>query len=79
LIFAQNPDPSSNDHLLDIELITISERLCHFMMHEFISSKGRYHQDSGHMASNLALCDWAGESQSKLHIVKEHFEHYLAV
>jgi hypothetical protein len=79
LISARNPDPSSNDHLLDTELITISERLCRFMMHEFISPNGRYHQDSGHVANNPALCDWAGESQSKLRIMKEHFEHYLAV
>jgi hypothetical protein len=49
------------------------------MMHEFISSKGRYHQDNDHIADNLAPCDWAGESQSKLYIVKEHFEHYLTV
>jgi hypothetical protein len=62
LIFAQNPDPSSNDHLPDIELITISERLCRFIMYEFISPKGMYHQDSGHMADNPTLCDWAGES-----------------
>jgi hypothetical protein len=79
LIFAQNPDPSSNDHLLDIELAKISERHCHFMMHEFIPPKGIYHQDSGRMANNPALCDWASESQSKLRIVKEHFEHYLPV
>jgi hypothetical protein len=49
------------------------------MMHEFISPKGKYHQDSDHMANNPTLCDWSGESQSKLRIVKEHFEHYLAV
>jgi hypothetical protein len=49
------------------------------MMHEFISPKGSYHQDSGHMADNPALCDWVGESQIKLRIVKEHFEHYLAI
>jgi hypothetical protein len=79
LISAQNPDLSSNDHLSDTELITILERLCGFMMHEFMSPKGRHHQDSGDMANNPALCDWAGESQSKLRIVKEHFEHYLAV
>jgi hypothetical protein len=79
LISALNPDPSSNDHLPDTELITISEILCRFMMHEFISPKGRYHQDSGHIADNPALCDYASESQSKLHIVKEYFEYYLAV
>jgi hypothetical protein len=64
---------------MDDKLITILERLCLFMMHEFISPKGRSHQDSGHMADNPALCNWSGESQSKLHIVKEHFEHYLAI
>jgi hypothetical protein len=49
------------------------------MMHEFISPKDRYHQNSGIIADNPALCDWAGESQSKLRIVKDHFEHYLAI
>jgi hypothetical protein len=79
LISTQNPDSSSNDHLPDTELITILERLCRFMMHEFISLKGKYHHDSGHMADNPTLCDWAAESQSKLRIVKEHSKHYLAV
>jgi hypothetical protein len=79
LISTQIPNPSSNDHFPDTKLITISERLCRFMMHEFISPKGSYHQDSGHMADNPALCDWVGESQIKLRIVKEHFEHYLAI
>jgi hypothetical protein len=49
------------------------------MMHEFISPNHRYHQEGGHIADNPALCDWAGESQSKLRIVKEHFEHYVVV
>jgi hypothetical protein len=49
------------------------------MMHELISSKGGYHQDGGHIADNLAICDCVSESQSKLLIVKEHFEHYLVV
>jgi hypothetical protein len=49
------------------------------MMHEFISPKDRYHQDSGHIADNPALCDCADESRSKPRIVKEHFEHYLVV
>jgi hypothetical protein len=49
------------------------------MMHEFISPKGRYHPDNGHMADNAALCHWAGESQDKLRIVHKHFEHYLGV
>jgi hypothetical protein len=47
------------------------------MIHEFISPKGRYQNDSGHMADIVALCDWAGESQSKLCIVRDHFKHYL--
>jgi hypothetical protein len=78
LIFAQNPDPPSI-HLPEEQLITIYERLCHFMMHEFISPKCRYHLDNGHIANNVALCDWAGESQDKLRIVHKHFEHYLGV
>jgi hypothetical protein len=49
------------------------------MMDEFISPKGRYHNDSGHMADNPILCDWVGESQSKLRIVHDHLEHYLGV
>jgi hypothetical protein len=47
------------------------------MMHEFISPKGRYHPDNGHMADNVVLWHWAGESQDKLRIVHKHFEHYL--
>jgi hypothetical protein len=78
LIFAQNQDPPSI-HLQEEQFITIFERLYRFMMHEFISSKGRYHLDNGHMADNVALCDWAGESQDKLRIIHKHFEHYLGV
>jgi hypothetical protein len=48
-------------------------------MHEFISHKGMYHPDNGHMADNVALCNWAGESQDKLCIIYKHFEHYLGV
>jgi hypothetical protein len=49
------------------------------MMHEFISFKGRYHPDNGHMADNAALCNWAGEPQDKFCIVHKHFKHYLGV
>jgi hypothetical protein len=49
------------------------------MMHVIISPEGKYHNDSGHMADSPALCDWASESQSKLHIIRDHFEHYLGV
>jgi hypothetical protein len=42
-------------------------------------TKVRYHADNGHMADNAALCDWAGESQDKLRIVRQHFEQYLGV
>jgi hypothetical protein len=74
LIFAQNPDLPSI-HLPETQLITIFEILSDFMMHEFISPKGRYHADNGHMADNATLCDWVGESQEKLHIVRQYFEH----
>jgi hypothetical protein len=49
------------------------------MMHEFISPKGRYHPDNGHMTDNVALCDWVGESQDKPRIIHDYFEHYLGV
>jgi hypothetical protein len=75
LIFCSEP----GIHLPEYQLITISKRLCCLMMHEFISSKGRYHPSSGHMADNVALCNWAGVSQDKLCIVHQHFEHYLGV
>jgi hypothetical protein len=29
------------------------------------------------MADNAALCDWAGDGQDMLHIVRDHFVHYL--
>jgi hypothetical protein len=60
-----------------MQLIIISERLCCFMMHEFISPKGRYHPHHGHMSDNAALCDWASDGQGMLCIVHDHFEHYL--
>jgi hypothetical protein len=47
------------------------------MMHEFISPKGKYHPQHGHMANNVALWDWAGDGQGKLRIAHEHFVHYL--
>jgi hypothetical protein len=49
------------------------------MMHEFITPKGRYHQDNGHMANNSTLYDWDGESQDKMRIVHQHFKHYIGV
>jgi hypothetical protein len=49
------------------------------MMHEFISPKGRYHPNNGHMADNATLCDLVDESQDKLCIVHKHFKHYLGV
>jgi hypothetical protein len=49
------------------------------MMHEFISPKDWYHNNSGDMADNPAPYDWAGESQSKLRIIRDHFKHYLGV
>jgi hypothetical protein len=78
LIFAQNQDPPSI-YLWEEQLITLSERLCRFMMHEFIPPKGRYHPDNSHMADNAALCNWTGESQDKLRIIHTHFKNYLGV
>jgi hypothetical protein len=76
LNFGKNRDPTSI-HISEQQLITISERLCRFMMHQFISPKGLYQQKPTLMSDNAALCDWAGEGQDMLRIVHEHFLHYI--
>jgi hypothetical protein len=42
----------------DEELLTIPSRLCHFLMHEYISSRGVFHIPNDHMAQFPALCDY---------------------
>jgi hypothetical protein len=77
LIFAQIPDPPSI-HLPKTQLITISERLPLHDAWVYIGQR-QVSPINGHMTDNAALCDWAGESQDKLHIIHQHFEHYLGV
>jgi hypothetical protein len=74
-MFDHNLNPLSI-HISEEQLLTISKRLCRFMMHEFISPKVLYQQPS-HMGDNTALCDWTGIGQDKLCIVHDHFLHYL--
>jgi hypothetical protein len=38
--------------------MTILARLCHFLMHEYISPRGAYHTLDGYMAQFLALYDY---------------------
>jgi hypothetical protein len=47
------------------------------MMNEFLSPKGKYQPPRAHMVDNVALCDWASIGQEQLHIVHDHFLHYL--
>jgi hypothetical protein len=53
--FVQKPNLPSI-HLSDEVVMTISERLYHFMVYEFISPEGKYHK-SGHMVGYVDLCD----------------------
>jgi hypothetical protein len=36
----------------------VLSRLCHFLIHEYISPRGRFHIPNGHMAQFPALCDY---------------------
>jgi hypothetical protein len=51
--------------MLDEELLTISSRLCHFLMREYISPRERFHIPDGHMAQFPALCDYMEQGQAK--------------
>jgi hypothetical protein len=42
----------------DEELLIILSKLCHFIMHEYISPHGRFHIPNGHMTQFSALCDY---------------------
>jgi hypothetical protein len=45
----------------DEELLTISSRLCHFLMHKYILPHGVYHIPDGHMAqfpAKLSSGNW---------------------
>jgi hypothetical protein len=60
-----------------MQLLSVPQRLCRFMMHVFILPKGRYRPQHGHVANNDALCDWDGIGQQQLRFVHDHFLHYL--
>jgi hypothetical protein len=48
-LFVQAP-ATSKGHLSDKELLSVPSRLCHFLMREYISPRGRFHIADGHMA-----------------------------
>lgn len=73
LWFAQ-PCSRPTTHLTDDNLLTVSYRLCRFMMRKFISTGGSYHVKDGHMAQFSDLCDWAGEGQASLREIHEKFD-----
>jgi hypothetical protein len=49
----------------DEKLPTISSRLCHFLIREYISPRGRFHIPNGHMTQFLALCDYIEQGRAK--------------
>jgi hypothetical protein len=48
---------TSKGHLTDEQLMTIILRICHFLLHEYISPCGAYHTLDGHIAYFPVLCD----------------------
>jgi hypothetical protein len=60
------------------EELTISSRLCHFLMREYISLHGRFYIPDGHMARFPTLCDYIQQGrtqQTKTHKkFKKHCE-----
>jgi hypothetical protein len=38
--------------------MSVLSRLCHFLIHEYISPRGRFHIPDGHMAQFPTLCDY---------------------
>jgi hypothetical protein len=49
---------TSKVHLSDEELMSVSLRLCHFLMREYISPCGRFHISDEHMTQFPVLCDY---------------------
>jgi hypothetical protein len=43
---------------MDEQLMIIPARICHFLMHKYISPRGAYHTPDGHMAQFLTLYDY---------------------
>jgi hypothetical protein len=50
---------------MDEQPLTILARLCHLMMHEYVSPRGAYHVHDGHMAQFSMLCDYIEQGRSK--------------
>jgi hypothetical protein len=57
LTFVQAP-ATSKGHMLDEELLSVPSRICHFLMHHYISPCGQFHIPDGHMTQFPALYDY---------------------
>jgi hypothetical protein len=62
--FVQAPS-TSKDNLMDGELMTISSRICHFLIREYILPRGTYHTPDDHMGQFIALCDYMQQGWAK--------------
>jgi hypothetical protein len=51
--------------MLDEEFLTISSRLCHFLMRKYISPRGRFYNPDAHMTQFPVLCDYIKQGQAK--------------
>jgi hypothetical protein len=58
----------------DDQLISISYRICRFMMREFISISDGYHVKDGHLTEIIELCDWKDKEQARLHKIHDKFK-----
>jgi hypothetical protein len=63
-LFVQAP-AKSKGQMSDEELLIISTRICHFLMHEYISPHGAYHIPDGRMSQFLALCNYIQQGQAQ--------------
>jgi hypothetical protein len=64
IFFVQTPS-TSKVHLTDEQLMTNPSRICHFIMHEYISPHDGYHIPDGHMVKFPVLCDYIHQGQAK--------------
>jgi hypothetical protein len=50
---------------MDEQLMIIPSRICHFLMHVYISPHGAYHSPDGQMAQFTVLCEYIQQGQAK--------------
>jgi hypothetical protein len=49
----------------DEELLKIPSRFCQFLMREYISPRGRFHNLDGHVTKFPALCDYIQQGRAQ--------------